>query len=116
MNIFTQSIICFLVIYGTIQMILNIYEFFSKSYLQDDNIYIIITVKNQQNTVEGIIRALVWRSLNNYYGGIIPNIFVVDMGSTDETLKILEKLRQEYNFIEVINKEQYKSILDKIIK
>ena len=115
MNIIIQSTICFLTIYGAIQIVLNIYDFLCKNQFKDDNIYIIITVKNQQDTIEGIIRAVVWRSLNNYYGGIVPTIFVIDMGSTDETLQILDKLCKDYEFIEVINKEEYEAILEKIM-
>ena len=108
--------ICFFVIYGMIQMGFNVYNAISNvnSNKQDD-VYIIITVKNQQDTIEGIIRSVVWKSLNNAHGGLVPKILVVDMGSTDETPQILSRLHDEYSFIQVTDSEEYVKILEKIV-
>jgi len=64
---------------------------------------IIISVKDQEETVEGIIRSLVLQS--GLEGNEVPflNVVVVDAGSTDETPKILEKLAREYTFVKVIH-------------
>ncbi len=114
--VFLQSVVCFFAFYGIIQMGINIYEWLHNStYKRNDNVHIIITVKNQQNSIEGIIRSVLWKSLNNSHGGIVPNILVVDMGSTDETPDILKRLHIEYNFIEVTDSKSYAKILEKII-
>ena len=95
---------------------INFYEWLHNMKIKrNDDVYIIITVKNQQETIEGIIRSVVWKSLNNSNGGIVPNILVVDMGSTDETLNILKRLNIEYNFIEVTDSKNYAKMLEKII-
>lgn len=117
LNIIIQSIICFLALYGIIQMGLNIYDAIQNFRIpKKEDVFIIVTVKNQQDTVEGLIRSLVWKSLNNEHGGIIPNILVVDMGSTDETLEILERLHTEYDFIQVTDSKGYLKVLEKLIR
>ncbi|MGE4284668.1 MAG: glycosyltransferase [Clostridia bacterium] len=107
MNIIIQSLVCFFAIYGVIQLGLKIYDDLHNFDFKKDDIYIIISVKNQQDTIEGIIRSVVWKSLNNTRGGSIPYILVVDMGSTDDTVKILDKLCKEYDFIHVTDSEGY---------
>ncbi|NLY42396.1 MAG: hypothetical protein GX066_00135 [Clostridiaceae bacterium] len=115
MEILVQSLICFFALYGVIQLGLNIYNMINDYKLEKDKVYIIITVKNQQDTIEGVIRSIVWKSLNNYHGGVIPNILVVDMGSTDDTPIILDKLCLEYDFIKVTNSKEYINVLEKMI-
>ncbi|MCG8502597.1 MAG: glycosyltransferase [Firmicutes bacterium] len=117
LNVLIQSLICFFAVYGVIQMVLYIYNgLHNVCFDKSEDVYIIVTVKNQQDTIEGIIRSLVWKSLNNKQGGIIPNILIVDMGSTDETVKILERLHGEYDFIQVTDSEGYTKILEKLVK
>ena len=115
LTILIQSLICFFAVYGIIQMGINIYNELYKIPVKKDDIYIIITVKNQQDTIEGIIRSVVWKSLNNTYGGIVPNILVVDLGSTDDTMQVLNRLLTEYDFIQVTDKEGYIELLEKIM-
>ena len=118
-DILVKSIIWFLVVFAIIQILVNIYKYFYTIKRNDNKnkgIYIIVTVKNQQETVEGIIRSIVWRSLNKSYYGVVPNILIVDMGSTDDTLKILEKLHNEYEFIKVTDKEEYINIIEKMVE
>ncbi|MDK2799527.1 MAG: hypothetical protein PWP27_1905 [Clostridiales bacterium] len=117
-EIIFQSLICFFAVYGVIQMGIQIYDYLYnfQSNNKKNDVYIIITVKNQQDTIEGIIRSVVWKSLNNNHGGIVPNILVVDMGSTDDTLKILDKLCMEYDFIEIADKEEYIKIMEKLMR
>ncbi|WHH61526.1 glycosyltransferase [Petroclostridium sp. X23] len=116
LDIFIQSLFCFFAVYGIIQMGVNIYNILHNFKLKKDDIYIIITVKNQQETIEGIIRSVVWKSLNNTQSGMVPNILVVDMGSTDETVNILNKLCTEYDFIQVTDSEGYSKILQNLMR
>ncbi len=105
LTIIIRSAFCFFAIYGVIQIVLNIYREFHNIFIKSSEAKIIVTVKNAQDTIEGIIRALVWKSLNNKQGGIVPKIIIADLGSNDETPKILEKLCVEYNFIEITDSE-----------
>jgi glycosyltransferase involved in cell wall biosynthesis len=83
---------------------------------KEDDMYIIITVKNLQDKIEGIIRSIVWKNLNNSQGGRVPKILVVDLGSDDETPKILEKLCNEYDFIIATDKNEYAKFVEEMIK
>jgi len=117
LDVILQSVICFLAVYGLIQMGFNIYDaFMDMRHDKQKNMYIIITVKNQQDTIERIVRYLVWKNLNNEYGGILPNILIVDMGSTDDTPEILSRLHREYNFIQVTDRQNYIKFMEKIIR
>lgn len=117
LNIFMQSLICFLVVYAVIQIGIGIYNrLLNFSTEEKDEVYIIITVKNLQDKIEGIIRSIVWKNLNNRKGGKIPNILVVDLGSDDETPEILHRLCQEYDFIKCTDKKNYAKFIQDIIK
>jgi len=105
MLIFFKAVFSFLAIFGLIQLCINAYAILNKICFDKvdgaGDVHIIVTVKNQQDAIEGIVKSLVWKSLNNEYGGIVPNILIIDMGSTDETPKILEKLHRDYEFIKI---------------
>ena len=65
------------------------------------------------NQIEGFIRTTLFRII---YGKEenIKNVIAVDLNSTDETKKILEKLSNEYENIKVSNWKEYKEIFDNI--
>ncbi len=111
MQILISAVICFFAVFGFIQLILRIKDtFFSGN--GADNYAIVVTVKNQQDSVEGIIRAVVWNCLHNLGGKTVPQIIAVDLGSDDDTYKILQRLSDEYDFIKVTNKEEYIRIME----
>lgn len=105
---FWMAILCFLSVVGIIRIIEEIIKHIC--YNADDYV-IVIQVKNQQDRIEGIVRSVVWKELK--CGGKVPEILIVDMGSSDDTLQILEKLNDEYDFITVSNKEKYVEFLEK---
>lgn len=116
MNLIFNAVIWFCAIFGVIQLAKYIYESICQYLFKEEEPLIIITVKNQQESIEGILRSVVWKSLNNKRGRQVPNILVVDLGSTDETYNILEKLSKEYQFIAVTDKQGYIDLmLDKKI-
>ncbi len=116
LGIITQSALCFFAIYGIIQMALNIYKELHNILIDSSETKIIVTVKNGQDTIEGIVRALVWRSLNNKQGGIVPEILIADLGSEDETPEILKRLFEEYSFIEITDSRGLERIIEEINK
>jgi|LSQX01.3.fsa_nt_gb hypothetical protein len=118
-DILLKSFVAFLVVYTIIHIIINMYKsarILLKRSNKNEGVYIVITVKDQEETIEGRIRSIVWKGLNNPYCGVTPNVLVVDMGSTDDTLEILNRLRNEYDFMKVTNKEEYAKILEEMIK
>ena len=71
----------------------------------ENDAVIVVKVRNQEDNIEGIIRSIVWKSIDN--GRIIPEILVVDLDSTDDTPDILERLSVRYDFIKVTDKQGY---------
>jgi len=60
---------------------------------------IVIKTKNSEESIEYTIRSIVWKHLAQSFGGKVPTIIVVDMGSTDKTEEIVRRLSLEYSFI-----------------
>lgn len=109
-NVFLSATVCFFALFGIIQMVKSIYNEVLKN---KNEFFIVISVKNQQDYIEDIIRTTVWKSLNRLGGSEVPQIYVVDCGSTDDTVKILEKICNDYDFITVLSREEYISFMEK---
>lgn len=108
-----RGIVWVLAIYGLIELIKNIIYTYTYTNLKPNGIYIIVAVKNQENKIEGFMRTMLFRVI---YGKEenIKNIIAVDLNSTDETKKILEKLSNEYENIKVSNWKECKELFDNI--
>ncbi|OQB14317.1 MAG: hypothetical protein BWY15_01172 [Firmicutes bacterium ADurb.Bin193] len=110
MSVFFSAVVCFFAIFGVIQLAKNIYNEFIKSH---NDFFIVISVKNQQDYIEDIIRTTVWKSLNRLGGREVPQIYVVDFGSTDDTLLILKRICENYDFVTVMSREEYIALMEK---
>ncbi len=64
--------------------------------------YIILTAKDSQDSIEGIIRTHI-RMLSGCGCADFVEIIVLDKGSEDQTLAILNKLCNRYPFLKVIS-------------
>jgi len=110
-----QVIIWILALYGLIEIIIEAYRaVFVLKNVKD--MYILIAVKNQEENIEGIVRSIVFKNLYDKNEEIFNNIIFADMGSTDNTVKILEKLCGEYEFLKVINYGEANDCLKEIFK
>ncbi|MDO4392676.1 MAG: glycosyltransferase [Clostridium sp.] len=69
----------------------------------------VITVHNQENNIEYFMRLFIYQML--YYNLNIPEIIIVDLDSTDNTLNILHTFAKDFNFITVLSLEEYSSLL-----
>lgn len=69
-----------------------------------------LMVKNAENEIEYTIRKLRHLSLSGMKNGI--KIVVIDMGSTDNTLEILEKISQQNEDIEVLKFDEKHRIFE----
>lgn len=98
-------------IYGFIEVLKTIY--FSFAHTRSEGIYLILAVKNQEEKIEGFLRSILFRFI---YGKEenIDNIIVTDLGSTDDTLEILNKIKKDYEIIEVLNWKECKEVIEKI--
>ncbi|MGE5328928.1 MAG: glycosyltransferase [Deltaproteobacteria bacterium] len=110
-----QVIIWILALYGLIEIIIEAYRaVFVLNNVKD--MYILIAVKNQEENIEGVVRSIVFKNLYNRNDEIFNNIIIADMGSTDNTVKILEKLCSEYECLKVIDCSEANDAIRKIFK
>ena len=102
-----------LALYGLFEIIKNIIYICTYTNLKADGIYIIIATKNQENKIEGFLRTILFRIM---YGkeDCVKDVIVADLGSTDDTVKILNKLSKDYNEIKVLNWKECKEVIDSI--
>ena len=112
-NFILNSILWTLAIYGAIEIIKTIINIYTYTNLKSDGIYMIIAVKNQEDKIEGFLRNFLFRII---YGKEenIKNIIVTDLGSTDDTTKILDKMEKDYNNIKVSNWKECRDIIENV--
>lgn len=76
----------------------------------EENIKIILTVKDVGDGIENYIREL--NMGNNFYN----NLVVIDLDSKDDTLCILKELEKENINLKILNKEEGKEYLERQIQ
>lgn len=72
----------------------------------------IITVKNQEETIEATIRHIVNKML--YGKTLFTELIILDLDSTDNTPSILLRLSKDYPFIHITDKNSYKEYIDNL--
>jgi len=108
-----NSILWTLAIYGLIEIIkVCIYTFTYKT-IQSDEVCFIIAVKNGEQKIEGIIRTILFRLLYEKEE-YVKDIIVADLGSTDETKKLLKKMQHDYGNIEIMDWEDCKKKVEEM--
>ena len=102
-----------LALYGLFEIIKNIIYICTYTNLKSDGIYVIIAAKNQENKIEGFLRTTLFRIM---YGKeeCVKDVIVTDLNSSDDTMKILEKLSKDYDGIKVVNWKECKEVIDNI--
>ena len=102
-----------LALYGLFEIIKNIIYICTYTNLKSDGIYVIIAAKNQENKIEGFLRTILFRIM---YGKeeCVKDVIVTDLNSSDDTMKILEKLSKDYDGIKVVNWKECKEVIDNI--
>ena len=102
-----------LALYGLFEIIKNIIYICTYTNLKSDGIYVIIAAKNQENKIEGFLRTFLFRVM---YGKeeCVKDVIVTDLNSSDDTMKILNKLSKDYDNIKVTNWKECKEVIDSI--
>lgn len=108
-----NGIFWILALYGLFEIIKNIIYICTYTNLKSDGIYVIIAAKNQENRIEGFLRTILFRLI---YGKeeCIKDVIVTDLDSTDDTMKILNRLSKEYECLKVVKWKECKEVIDSI--
>ncbi len=103
------SILWILALYGLFEILKTIVHVhkYPRSSFTDTSF--VITVHNQENSIEYFLRLFIYKML--YYNLSIPEIIIVDLDSTDNTLNILRTFANDFYFISVLTLEEYKNLL-----
>lgn len=106
-----EAIIWTLSLYGLFEIVKNIISINIYTNLKSEGIHIIIAVKNQEEKIEGFLRNFLFRII---YGKEenIKDIVVVDLDSEDDTINILNKMKQDCKEIEVVNWKECKEMMN----
>ena len=112
-NFIINGIFWVLTLYGLFEIIKNIIYICTYTNLKSDGIYVIIAAKNQENKIEGFLRTFLFRVM---YGKeeCVKDVIVTDLNSSDDTMKILNKLSKDYDNIKVTNWKDCKEVIDSI--
>ena len=115
LDFFVHGIFWVLALYGLFEIIKNIVYICTYTKLKSDGIYVMIAVKNQEETIEGFLRNVLFRLI---YGKeeYVKDIIVTDLDSQDDTMKILDKLSTEYECIKPIKWKDCKELMDSVDK
>lgn len=110
------TFVSFFAIYGFVQVVIYIFDFVCDiRTLNDKVIYTVVAVKNEEEKVEGIARAILLKSLKNDSGVADNRIVMLDFDSDDQTKKILKKIENEKKGLTVLSKEEFIKELEKSI-
>ena len=113
MEFIASVVIWTLSLYGLFEIIKNIIYISTYTKFNADGIYVIIAVKNQEERIEGFLRAILFKII---YGReeFLKNIIVADLKSEDKTKEIAKKLSKEYDCLKVLNWKECKEIIDDV--
>ncbi len=75
---------------------------------------IVISAKNQEETIEGLIRGFILKTGLDGQEEALLNVVLVDADSSDRTPAIMERLAREYCFIKFVTCQQLPSYLKSI--
>ena len=112
-NFIINLILWTLALYGLFELVKQIINMVTYTNLSADGIYLIIGVKNQEERIEGFLRSCLFKIL---YGKeeYIKDIIVADLGSTDKTKEIVNRLSLDYECVKITNWKECKEIIDNI--
>ncbi len=107
LEVIVYGIIWCFALYGILVMIQEIIR--NNTYHKiEENIKLIMTVKNVENGIENYVRELSFG--RNFYN----NLVVIDLESEDDTVCVLKELEKENINMKILNKEEGKKYLESL--
>lgn len=107
-----QFVIFFLAVYGALSLVIGFVSHLQqRGGIDSFKTRLVLLVKDQEDTIEGIVRTVFMEHILRKVMSK-DKLIVVDMGSKDETLAILNKLKEEYKYIEVYTNDQKEKIFE----
>lgn len=103
-----EIILWSLCIYGILSLIKDIFETSTYNKISH-NVNLILAVKDVEEGIENYIREL------NFGKNFYNNLAVIDLGSKDKTKEILEELQRDCINIKVLEKDEGKEYIDRLI-
>lgn len=103
-----MTVFCIFAVYGAVRFVFFLYGyFFSINNKSSIKRHTVIFLKNNENEAETLIRTMAFER-NPVWGELVA----VLRGSSDETIKILRRLEKEYEFLHVMDMEEYISFIE----
>lgn len=102
LDIILWSLLAFFGVFGIIEFIRFVYTDWKECH---NNYHIVISTKNKEENIEAVIR-------NTILATDSTLIIVIDDNSSAETKSILKKLRDTYNYIQIMNLDEYLDFLN----
>lgn len=99
-----------LALYGAIALIMGVFNSLkTEAYRKNGQTRLVLMVKNQEETIEGSVRSLLSEDIL-YKTISTGKLIILDMGSSDKTLEILEKLKNDFEQLDVIKETEKEKI------
>lgn len=103
------SILWILALYGLFEIIKTIIHIHKYPKISFNGTSFVVTVHNQENSIEYFLRLFIYKML--YYNLSIPEVIIVDLNSSDNTLNILRTFAKDFYFLTVLTLDEYLSLL-----
>ena len=103
-----RTVVTFFALYGLYKMTSDIFSFFAEyNSCHKYGPVIVVKVKNHEESLECVIREIVFRSMKSAYTSDVPDILIVDFGSDDSTPEIARRLAGDFSFVYYTTAELY---------
>lgn len=102
------SLLWIFALYGIFEFIRSIIKIVKFPNLSSANVNLVITVKDQENTIEALLNYIMYNFFYNDFYSNFSKILIVDLGSSDNTLNIIRCYSKDYSFIKALSLEEYK--------
>lgn len=108
----SYAILSLFAVYGFICLLLTIFKLIGRKKYFVEKANLVLLVNDQEQSIEGMVReAMESKFVRNI--AINGSFIIVDMGSKDDTLKILRKLENQFPLVEVCSFDERNCIFYK---